>query len=659
MELPRALPIYQGYDLDLFITKEEAERIQIRLGGAVSLGKTTISEPIKAEFGRMMDAIVDAEPALHGHKLSELFEKQRESAAAQRDLHILKHVAEHRDKLFTAWQAFMQSLSDVFEEPLSKRVAYWRGEMLPPEEAHFTVELWRLLDDPRGVIDWIYRTILSQPYNSSGLFITLAQQLTERLNYVSGWNPLIPDRRFRHIFPADYDYSVQQAVETYLRDTPFYELFTKPVPINLSQRVRYSHTHILGGSGAGKTTLLKWLIAHDLYEDSDEWQPSVVVIDPHSVLTTAFSRADLKIDKRLILIDPRESLESPMGLNVFAANGLSVACNAVEREQLMSGVIQTFDYLFEGVFGAELTAKQTVLFRYLVRLLLTFPEALGRNAVMADLLRVLDNREEYQAAFDYLTPEQQDFFNRDVFGSSSFNTTREEIRYRLRLLVENPVIAQLFNTPERTIDFYELINDGYVILIDAAQDFLGDAAAIYGRVMISLILQAVLQRAQLPEEKRRATFLYVDEAHTFFDSRTEKLLSDCRKFNCGVTLAHHKLSQALPGLQDALKVSTAVKMVSGVHASDASSLAADMRTSSNFLMAQRPYHWATYVRGVTTKPISLPVQEVAKAPERSAASWAEFRERMRMVLSPPPASIVEPAPSPPRPAKADGDDEFV
>lgn len=75
------------------------------------------------------------------------------------------------------------------------------------------------------------------------------------------------------------------------------------MPLRLTHEDRFSHTHVVGGSGAGKTSLIERLILHDLQSDDP---PTIVVIDPHSDLIRRLLHADLGIEDRIILIDPRD-----------------------------------------------------------------------------------------------------------------------------------------------------------------------------------------------------------------------------------------------------------------------------------------------------------------------------------------------------------------
>src|SRR3546814_20580000 len=84
--------------------------------------------------------------------------------------------------------------------------------------------------------------------------------------------------------------------------------------------------------------------------------------------------------------------------------------DAATREQVVAGVIQTFDYLFEGLLGADLTAKQSVFFRFVARLLIALPANLGRNATILDMLALMDYPLPYLPAIASLPPIPRRFF---------------------------------------------------------------------------------------------------------------------------------------------------------------------------------------------------------------------------------------------------------
>src|SRR4029077_4450052 len=125
---------------------------------------------------------------------------------------------------------------------------------------------------------------------------------------------------------------------------------------------------------------------------------------------------------RLILISPKD-IKAPPALNIFDINRDRLGQDdEATKEQVVAGVIQTFDYLFAGLLGADLTAKQGVFFRFVARLMLAVPETMGRNATILDIIDLMDDPAQYKAAIQSLPPIQRQFFERDFVGKTFVQT---------------------------------------------------------------------------------------------------------------------------------------------------------------------------------------------------------------------------------------------
>ena len=372
--------------------------------------------------------------------------------------------------------------------------------------------------------------------------------------------------------------------------------------------------HVLGGSGAGKTQLLQNLILHDL---TSEDRPALIIVDSQGDLINKILRLDLPFDP--ILISPKD-IKHPPALNIFDVKRLGEYDEAA-REQVTAGVIQTFDYLFQGLIGADLTAKQSVVFRYIARLLISLPETMGRNATIMDMLALMEDATPYLDAIANLPPIIRQFFEKDFLDpkKKNFVQTKEQIRYRLQALLENPTLARLFTSTETKVDLFTELNKGSVILVDTAKDFLKDSSAHFGRIFISLVLQAVLERAVIPEHKRKHAFLIVDEASQYFDSNIDDLLTEARKYKLGCVFAHQFLEQCTPSLRASFAANTSIKMAGGVSATDARGMSSEMRTTPEFIIQQPRLHFACHIRNVTPQAVSIPVKagELEKHPTRS------------------------------------------
>src|SRR5690606_7490571 len=75
----------------------------------------------------------------------------------------------------------------------------------------------------------------------------------------------------------------------------------------------------------------------------------------------------------------------------------------------------------------------------------------------------------------------------------------------------------------------------------------------------------------------------------------------------GLVLAHQYLNQCTGSLQSSLAANTGIKFASGLSASDARAMAADMRTNPDFILDQPRLQFAAHIRNVTPHAVSIPI----------------------------------------------------
>jgi hypothetical protein len=474
-----------------------------------------------------------------------------------------------------------------------------------------------------------------------GIFDGIAEQLSRNLCDVTGvpFNEPKPRKPLKQ--PIDSDLPAEELKTAYLRNTPYDAFLSTPVPLRMTQEERFGHMHVVGGTGAGKTTLLERLILFDI---KDETRPSIVVVDSQGDLIGKLSRLAHRRDD-VILINPRD-IAFPPALNVFDLNRDRLdEYDEATREQVVAGVIETFQYLFAGLIGADLTAKQDVFFKYVARLMLALPESgvwengrlQYRNATILDMVALMEDPSPYLDAIDSMPPIPRSFLkdallkNAKGQDNKTFTQTRDQIRYRLHAIIENPTLARLFTSPRTRVDLFEELNQGSIILVDTSKDFLKGASAHFGRIFISLVLQAVLERAALPASSRRPTFLFVDEAAEYFDENIDDLLTQARKQKVGCVFAHQYLEQCTGALRASFAANTGIKFAAGVSMADARALAPDLRTTPEFILRQPRLHFAAHIRNVTSAAVSVPVIVGALEGEdqMTADEFARFIERNR------------------------------
>lgn len=520
-----------------------------------------------------------------------------------------------QERLLTNFDDTMDLVEGVFEQVVEPIRASRKPSL-------FQVPLHAQIPHFPNYLDTLIGLFLHEQVVEAGLFERLRSRLIANLEAAdrSGTKP--PSRH-----PSN---DSDTLIDAYFGGTPFPAFFAKTVSLPVSEETFFSHMHVVGGSGAGKTQFLQNLVLHHLDREDP---PALVIIDSQGDFVPKLSRLARfdpnigDLSDRLVMITPRD-IEHPPAINVFDIGSDRLGrYDAATREQVVAGVIQTFDYLFSGLLGADLTAKQSVFFRYVTRLLISLPETLGRNATILDMIALMDDPTPYLPAIASLPPIQRQFFERDFVGKT-FNQTREQIRYRLNAILENPTLERLFTAPETKLDLFSELQRGAIILVDTDKSFLKGASGIFGRIMISLVLQAVLERAALAETERTPAFLIVDEAAEYFDSNIDDLLTEARKYRLGCTFAHQYLDQCTHSLRASLSANTTIKMAAGISTSDARALAPDLRTTADFILGQPRGHFAAHVRNVTGQAVSVPVR-FGTLEEREKMPEEAFREVRR------------------------------
>ena len=181
-----------------------------------------------------------------------------------------------------------------------------------------------------------------------------------------------------------------------------------------------------------------------------------------------------------------------------------------------------------------------------------------------ELYRFLnDNRNKDLVELGINSPNQLEVeFFEDEFSSSK--PTKDAVRRRLKKLLNDPVFSNLMNG-ENTINLESLMNEkGKVIIFNIPKGKMPNTYKSYIRFIVEYIQVLALKRADLSEEDRMHTHLYIDEAHNFITSTAtiSEILTESRKYKLFVTFAHQAITQIKDAnLRDIMTTMTNVKIV--------------------------------------------------------------------------------------------------
>jgi len=431
--------------------------------------------------------------------------------------------------------------------------------------------------------------------------------------------------RTNPVFPLDY--KGDDVVDMYLSGTILKELFSLKTSFAIPEERRFEHMHIVAGSGHGKTQTMQYFIAKDL-EDVARGDKSVVVIDSQGDLINNILKAKTLPPEQIVLIDP-EDIAFPVSLNLFSVGQDRLqGYNDLERERLTNSIIELYDFVLGSLLSAGMTAKQSIVFRYVTRLMFHIPDATIHT--FRELMEP-GGTSKYQEHINKLEGTPRRFFETE-FDSKEFTNTKTQVLRRLYGVLENQTFERMFTNPQSKFDMFTELNSGKLILINTSKSLLKEQGTqILGRFFIALIAQAAQERATLPDFDRLPAMVYIDEAQDYFDQNIGIILSQARKYKVGMIMAHQFLGQLTSGLSEAFEANTSIKLAGGVSARDARALAGQMSADPDLVQRQPKGTFATFVRGLTERavPISFPFFVLENMPRASNAEREAIREYSR------------------------------
>ncbi len=451
------------------------------------------------------------------------------------------------------------------------------------KEGAFKLDVSYTLDNLPYNLEQMLISFFSEKNGEYGIFNGICRQLLNNADVASGFKPYrtaIEQEERPCTLPIKSKFEGTELIQAYIQDTYLTQLFKAKIDFSIPIDLRMEHCHILAGTGHGKTQLLQKLILDDI--DAGR---GFMVIDSQGDMIRKISMLKIfdplsyeSISEKLIIIDP-EDVEYPASLNMFALSSGTSTTDLLQKQMLINSTVDLYEYMFGALFGAEMTSKQGVIFRYVAKLMAEIP-----NATVHTLRQLLEDGRPFQKYIDQLDGSSKAFFDTQFF-TSSFGQTKKQILSRLWAVLANQTLENLFSTDKNSIDLFNAISDEKIVLVNTSKQLLQTSGSqVLGRFFIALASQAVIKRATVPEADRKPYMVYVDEAQEYFDEKIEQMLNQARKYQIGFTLCHQNLGQ-LGHLKHTFFSSTSIKLAGGISAKDAKEMAYEMKSTPDFLLS--------------------------------------------------------------------------
>jgi hypothetical protein len=300
--------------------------------------------------------------------------------------------------------------------------------------------------------------------------------------------------------------------------------------ITVPHSKRAEHMAILGRTGTGKSSLLRVMSTQDVRADR-----GFVHIDLHAE-TTAFMLALLASEERrrstdlsgrVIVLEPADS-DWALGINVLEAQGerecfLQVA--EITRILKQRWQLDTF-----GARTEELLRNSLLALAESGLTLVDLPMFLTDAAFRQRTLNTTTNVEVLMY-----------FAQRFNIASDAFQQTwREPVLNKITALTADPQLRLMLGQARSTVSLVDALDRGCFVLLNLDKARLGEQAATLGSLFFTKLKNAIFAR-----RSRRPVTIYADELQNLvtYDADLESVLSEARKFGCGVCTANQYLDQ--------------------------------------------------------------------------------------------------------------------
>lgn len=323
---------------------------------------------------------------------------------------------------------------------------------------------------------------------------------------------------------------------TYFAETDFRN---KRTPFGIKSLDRLRHFYVVGKTGMGKSTLLERMTIQDINNGN-----GVGYIDPHG------SSAELFLDyipadriKDVIYFAPHD-LEYPIAFNVMEDVGKD------QRHLVANGLMAAFKKIWPDVWSARMEYISTNI----ILALLEYPDStlLGVNRMLSDKVyrkKVVDN----------VTDPVVKSFWVDEFAKYSDKLMVEagaSIQNKFGQFVSNPLIRNIVGQPKSTFNVRDVMDGKKILIMNLSKGRMGELNAnLIGGMLITKIYLAAMSRASESAEtiKRLPPFYFVvDEFQSFVNESFRDILSEARKYNLSLTLAHQYIEQVPEEVRDAV-----------------------------------------------------------------------------------------------------------
>lgn len=304
--------------------------------------------------------------------------------------------------------------------------------------------------------------------------------------------------------------------------------------IRMREEDRRRHLYVIGQTGTGKTAFIQNLAVQDIREGK-----GVCFIDPHGdTVERLLGMVPRHRAQDVIYFNPGD-IERPLGLNMLEYDPTFPE----QKSLVVDELIGIFNKLFNmSVAGGPIFEQY---FRNAALLVMEDP---GSGNTLYEIERVLAEK----AFRDMKLARSKNVVVNNFWtqiaekagGEASLKDMVPYIASKFDGFISHDVMRPIILQEKSAFNFREVMDSGKLLFVNLSKGRLGELnSSLIGLILVGKLSLAALSRTDIPEEKRKDFYLYIDEFQNVTTDSIATILSEARKYRLDMVIAHQFIGQ--------------------------------------------------------------------------------------------------------------------
>lgn len=314
--------------------------------------------------------------------------------------------------------------------------------------------------------------------------------------------------------------------------------------IRIKRPDRRRHMYIIGKSGTGKSGFMAGLAIQDIMNGE-----GVCVLDPHGdLISDIVARIPPHRSEDVVIFAPADIVR-PLALNLLEFDGRYPE----QKTFVINEMIKIFDKLY------DLKATGGPIFEQYMRnamlLVMGHPES---GSTLMEIPKVLADADFRRMKLEHCAdPTVVDFWRQEAEkagGDAALANVVPYVTSKLTSFISNDMMRPIIGQQKSSFNLRDIMDNRKILLVDLSKGQVGEMNSyLLGMIIVGKILMSALSRTDLPAEERKDFYLYIDEFQNFTTDSVCSILSEARKYNLNLIMAHQYLGQLTKGQDTQIK----------------------------------------------------------------------------------------------------------